>query len=244
MRPLPLALALLLVAPSWGATTNPAGGPEAARQAWLVDVEASSFAVLTHRAGAAARLAHNHLVVTRAPRVTLVFDPASPRTARAELTEPVLALEVDPDAECRALAPRLGELGLLTGPLDATAPADRPKVRAAMLEPQQLFAERFPEIRAQLDEIEPRPPVAGERSALAAFTWSGRLRLEVRGETVEKRVPLRWTLVGDTLHAELVARYRFSEFGIEPYSAVLGLVRNADRFDLLVELVARREAAR
>ena len=38
-----------------------------------------------------------------------------------------------------------------------------------------------------------------------------------------------------------LAELRFTDFRIEPYSALLGAVRNADRFHLYVELVARPE---
>ncbi len=39
--------------------------------------------------------------------------------------------------------------------------------------------------------------------------------------------------------AEAVAEARFTEFGIEPYSAFFGAVRNADLFHFVVEIVAR-----
>jgi hypothetical protein len=40
------------------------------------------------------------------------------------------------------------------------------------------------------------------------------------------------------LHAEALGELRFTEFGIEPYTAALGAVKNADQFHLWVDLVA------
>jgi hypothetical protein len=107
-----------------------------------------------------------------------------------------------------------------------------------MLHARQLFAERFPEIRAQLVALAPRG--GGRAGARVALGWDARLRLEVRGRTIERHFPARWELDGDELRAELLGELRFTDFGIEPYSALLGAIRNADLFHLYVELVARR----
>jgi len=209
----------------------------AAASPWRVDAERSSFVVLTHRAGLAAGLAHDHLIVARAPSVEMTFDPDDPSSAHASLVEPVLALEVDPAAERAALGPRLRTLGALDRDLPPVPEDHRPKVRAAMLDAHQLFAERFPEIRATLDGLAER---GGEApGARVALGWNARLRLEVRGEAVERIVPLRWEVVDGVLHAELLAELRFTEFRIEPYSAVLGTVRNEDLFHVYVDLYAR-----
>ena len=40
--------------------------------------------------------------------------------------------------------------------------------------------------------------------------------------------------------AEIFGEFRFKEFGIEPYSTMLGAIRNDDRFHLYVNTVARR----
>jgi polyisoprenoid-binding protein YceI len=209
---------------------------------WTVDLGRSTFAVLTHKAGLAARLAHDHLVVARQPAVTVDFDPAAPALAKLALTVPVLALEVDAQAERARHAARLTLLGALTEPFAPVDDADRRKIRAEMLAPKQLFAERFPEVRAELLALAPRGGAGGE-SARVALGWNATVRLELRGVAREKTFPVRWEVVagerGEELRAELLGELRFTEFGIEPYSAVAGLVKNADLFHLYVELVAR-----
>jgi hypothetical protein len=210
----------------------------AGAERWRVDLERSSFAVVTARAGVAARLAHDHLVVARGPRCELDFDPADPTATRLSCVQPVLALDADPAAERARLAPRLEVLGVRSGELPPVDDDDRAEIRAAMLAADQLFADRFPELRAELVSLVRRGGGDGARVALG---WDARIRVKLRGETVETTAPARFEVDGDTLTAELVAQLRFTDFRIEPYSGVLGTVRVADPFHLYVELVAARE---
>lgn len=222
-----------------------------AAAAWEVDLERSTFAVLTHRAGVAARLAHDHLIVARGPQCELALDAARPESARLTCRQAVLALDADPSAERERLAPRLELLGARSGPLPAVDAGDRAKIRAEMLAATQLFAERFPEIRAELVGLAPRGGSDGgdggdggdgAGGARVALGWNARVRLTLRGETVETTAPVRFEIAGDRLSAELLAELRFTDFGIEPYSGVLGTVRNADLFHLYVALEARRRS--
>ncbi|GMU64703.1 MAG: hypothetical protein AMXMBFR36_09770 [Acidobacteriota bacterium] len=229
IRPLLLVLALAAAAGSAGAAV-------AAAPAWSVDLGRSQFAVLTRKAGAAARLAHDHLIVARAPRVELAFDPSAPERARLSVTIPVLSLDVDPPAERQARSPRLRELGLLDAVLPPVDEGDRGKVREAMLDEGQLDAARFPTVTAEVAGLTRR---GGGEGARVALGWDATVRLTVRGRTIEKKVPARWELVDGELRAEAVAEARFTEFGIEPYSAFFGAVRNADLFHFVVEIVAR-----
>lgn len=213
-------------------------------ESWRVDPERSTFAVLTHRAGVAARLAHDHLVIARRPTVELAFDSAAPREAKLSVTVPVLALEIDSNAERARHAERLRILGALSGELPPVDEDDLPKVREAMLSPQQLFAERFPLVKAELLELAPRGGGGGAESARVALGWNAKVRIEVRGQSAEKTFPVRFEVVeleagaGRELHGELLGELLFTEFGIEPYSAVLGAVKVDDLFHLWVDLVA------
>jgi len=227
MRRPAAALALL-------AALSVALAPPAAAQ-WRVDPERSTFAVLTHRAGLGARLAHDHLILARGARAELGFDPAAPEATTFEFSIPVLALDVDPPAERAALAERLNVFGALSDPLPPVEEGDREKVRAAMLGPGQLYAERFPEVRAELVSLERR---GGGGNARVALGWNARVRITVRGRTVEKVFPARWELADGVLIAEVLGEAKFTDFQIRPYSAVLGAVKNEDLFQLYVNLVA------
>jgi hypothetical protein len=229
IRPLLFVFALAALA-------APAGAAAGAAPAWSVDLGRSLFAVVTRKAGPAARLAHDHLIVARAPRVELGFDPSAPEAARLVVTVPVQSLDVDPPAERKGRSPRLVELGLLDAGLPPVDEGDRGKVREAMLGDDQLDGARFPTVTAELVGLARR---GGGEGARVALGWDATVRLTVRGRTIEKKVPARWELVDGELHAEAVAEARFTEFGIEPYSAFLGAVRNADLFHFVVEIVAR-----
>lgn len=241
MRPTPSrlhALVPLLLLAAGALRAQPPAVPAAtAAPAWTLDEAASLFAVLTHKAGLGARLAHDHLVVARAPQVAIRFDPDRPAAAELDFSLPVLALDVDPPGERAARAERLRVLGVLSGELPPVDPGDRDKVREAMLAPTQLFASRFPHVTAELRGLARRGGAAGARVALG---WDATVKVTVRDRTVERRIPVRFEIDGDRLTAEALGEFRFTEFGIEPYSAFLGAVRNEDLFHLVVELTARR----
>ena len=202
---------------------------------WTVDTDRSTFAVLTHKAGLAARLAHDHLVIAHAPRTALEFDPAAPQEAKLSVVVPVQALEIDAPGPRKQHAERLRVLGALTDELAPIKDDDRAKIREAMLSPKQLFGERFGEIKAELLSLEPRGAGANARVALG---WNAKVRIEVRGVKIEKTFPARFEVSGSELHAEVLGELRFTEFGIEPYTAALGAVKNDDLFHVWVDLVA------
>ena len=65
------------------------------------------------------------------------------------------------------------------------------------------------------------------------------MRLTIHGKTIERRLPATFRVADGVLSAEIVGELRFEEFGIEPYSTMLGAIRNDDRFHLYVSVVAR-----
>lgn len=208
---------------------------------YRLDPSASVIAVLTHKAGLAARLAHDHLIVAPLAAASLALDPAAPERASFQVAVRAEALEVDPAAARARWAPRLGELGALpAGELPAVAPGDGIKVRQAMLDTGQLDAARHPEITVELLSITRR----GGESARVALAWTARVRITVRGRAVEVDAPLRYELAADgTLEAEALGELRFTDFGIPPYRAMLGAVQNADLFHLFLHLKATPDAA-
>ncbi|MEO8197551.1 MAG: YceI family protein [Thermoanaerobaculia bacterium] len=203
--------------------------------AYKIDPGRSTFAVLTHKAGIAAGLAHDHLIVAAAPRVSLDFDRERPEATKFSFVVAVDALEVDAPGARAALEGRLRELGLQAGDLPPVPESDRKKVRAAMLGESQLDGAKFPEIRAEVLGLERgAAPAADGKSA-----WTLVLQLTIRGRTLERRQPVTWSEKDGVLEAEIVAELRFKEFGIEPYSTMLGAIRNDDRFHIYVKVVAR-----
>ncbi|MDQ1349420.1 MAG: hypothetical protein QG573_2799 [Acidobacteriota bacterium] len=209
-----------------------AGPAFAAPPEYIVDGTRSLFAVLTHKAGIAAGLAHDHLVVAVQAKTRLEFDPATPEATRFTFSTAADGLEIDAPGPRAAWRGRFKELGIHSGELPPVADSDRTKVRAAMLGASQLDGAKFPEIGAEV--------VALTRSAPPASGWIAKVQLVIHGKTVERSLPATWSEKEGTLTAEIWGEFRFLDFGIEPYSTMLGAIRNDDRFHLYVSVVARR----
>lgn len=198
---------------------------------YTIDSAHSVFAVLTHKAGIGSGLAHDHLVVAAKPTVKLDFDPASPEATKLTFKVGVEALEVDAPGPRAAWKGRFKELGIHSGELPLVSDSDRGKVRAAMLGESQLNGAKFPEIRAE---------VVALARASAGAGWNVKLRLTIRGKTIERQLRATWSEQAGTLTAEIHGELHFKDFGIEPYSTLFGAIRNDDLFHLYVNVVAHR----
>lgn len=219
-----LSLMSMMVSLSVAAAAQPATrAPQ-----WSIDTNASLVAVVTHKEGLASGLAHEHLIVAPIEAIDLRFDPSEPETAAVGMDFEVMDLEVDDPERQQLWQQVLIETGVLAEPFADLSPKDRRKIRQSMLGPKQLDAEAHPTIRADVDRVRSD---GGEASA--------RLVFEVRGQSVERVVSFDAPLVDEgTLRITLTERFRFSDFGIRPYSALLGAIRVADEFDVVVRVVA------
>ncbi len=207
---------------------------------YRVDPEGTVLAIVTHKAGIAAGLAHEHLVAAGAYDAALELDPANLEAARFEVTIPVADLVVDRHDLHERWYPRLHELGIRSEPFPEVSDKDRAKIRKSMLSDGQLDAGAHPEIRASVLRIARRP--AGDDPAGMPFVV--RLALEVRGVRVERDVDASCRVEGGRVEVEARGSFRFTEFGIQPYSALLGAIRNADPFDVYVHLAAAEVSER
>ncbi|MEZ4416787.1 MAG: YceI family protein [Gemmatimonadota bacterium] len=207
----------------------------AAPQRFQVLPERSVFAVVTHKTGFAARLAHNHFIVAGDYEAELLFEPDQPLRTSFALTVPVADLRPDDAGDRERWGDRVAALEI-EDDLGTPGEDDRAKIREAMLSEKQLDVDRFPEITVRLMALQEKDQtVAGE-----PFPWAAEIALTVRGRTVQRSVPLRWSYDGTVLSVEGAGRFTFEEFGIEPYSAALGSVRNRNEFDIYLNLEALR----
>jgi hypothetical protein len=195
-----------------------------------IDRKESIAAVVTQKAGFASRLAHNHLVVAGDHDMEMDFDPSTPAEVRFRFRTTSAKLIVDPPDLRRTWDRRLRELGILAEPFRDLTAVQRGKIRRAMLGKRQLDAESFPEIAATVVEVVERP------SELPGFPYTVTLALQVRNRRVERQVAARFSRTGERITIEATGVFRFTEFGIEPYSAMLGAVRNKDEFHVYVNL--------
>ncbi len=228
------ALPLLLALPTIGLCQAPL--PAASEPVpWEIVRAESVFAVVTQKEGFAARLAHNHLVVARDYTAFLDLDPSRPTEAIFELETATADLVVDDPSERSRWEERVVVLGLVSE-LGAPGAGDRRKIRETMLASGQMDAQRFPEIHARLLRVAPAPMTVGN----VLFGYSAEVEIVIHGRTVRREVPVRFDLDGRVLAVEAVGSFTFEEFGIEPYSAFLGSVKNKNEFFIYLNLKATR----
>jgi len=202
---------------------------------FVVVPEESDLVVVTHKDGFAAKLAHDHTIAASAYDARLEFDPGNPSASRFELTVPVHELTVDDPVVQARISPRLEQLAVRVGPFPEVTEKDRAAIRAAMLGPRQLDAERHATITATADVSRRRAAVSGEADR---FPYLVDLRVEILGRVVERQATARYEYRAGRLEVEAYASFEFTDFGIKPYSAFLGAVRNRNEFHVYVSLTA------
>jgi hypothetical protein len=198
--------------------------------------EQSVFAVVVHKGGVAGRLAHDHFIAASNYTARVEFSKAAPLATRFEIRFDTEDLVVDRQEWSSKWYPRLEVLGILDSPFPELSDEDREKIRETMLSDKQLDAVEFPEISAEISSIAEEIKEAGT----VEFSHRVALALSARGQTVEKPMRARYVLEGDTLHVEAFGEFRFRDFGIKPYSAMLGMVKVKDEFHVYVALEAIR----
>lgn len=207
----------------------------ASAREYSIDRSQSIFAVLTHKGGFAAQLAHNHFVFANDYEENLFFDQdTNALHGNLQLTIPVAALQNDLPAVNTKWSHRILELKLLKEDLPTISEADRESIHKTMLSAEQLDVEKFPTIHVSVSEIQKNPTLVADE----VFQLQVKVSVTLHGKTVERLCPANIVSVADQLKAESVGRFTFSEFGIVPYSALMGAVANLDEFHVYVNLSA------
>ena len=196
----------------------------------------SVFAVVTHKAGIASALAHDHLVYPETYTTELSADPAHPDQAHFKLQFATTALVNDDPAAKEKWYPYIKAAGILDVPFKAVCEKDRKTIREHMLDENQLDAEHYPTISAELKSIREQQSTHGEN----AYAYEAAIALTVHGKTVEHPFAANIKPNGDTVHVEAMGTFNFTDFGIKPFSAFLGAVRNQDTFHVYVNAQAKR----
>lgn len=182
-----------------------------AARTYVVERNASSLYVVTHKAGLLSFLGHEHAIVPLewSARLCLADPVASGSTG--SVTIHTASLVVDSDS-ARALA------GLGGGP----GADDRRDIQAKMLDADHLDAGSFPEIRLQLSVAESTDstPVVAEGT------------LDLHGVERNVRVPVTVEQQTEgTVRLSGALRIRQRDFGIEPESRA-GVVKVSNDVDL------------
>jgi hypothetical protein len=200
-----------------------------------VVAEESVLAVVTHKGGLGSARAHNHFVTADVAGATLDFDAENPLGTRFRLTARVQELLVDAPGRHAQWSSRIRELDILDIGPEELSDSNRSKIREAMLGKKQLNSASFPDLEVELESLSRHSSQVGDTE----FPFEALLLVKIHGEKRRLKAAVRYRLDGDTLHLEGVATAKFSDFGIKPYSAFLGVVKNLDEFHFFLSLRAR-----
>ncbi len=198
-----------------------------------VNKDATILAVVTHKAGLASGLAHNHLIVASdfEPEISVEEDDLSQLSFRVRFD--VADLVVDrPDLQQRWQA-RLHELGALAADetFSEVSESDRNKITESMLGKKQLEKDKFPTIEAS---------VSGLKKHTNDESWTASLEITIHGVKKVRQISASINIVDGILHIESLTPFKFTDFGIKPYSAAFGAVKNQDKFHLYVSISASK----
>lgn len=192
-----------------------------AQGAWKLDEAKSEFVVKVWKTGAAAGLAHDHVIRAAKFKGTASVDEAgAPESLQVTITVDVASLIPDE----RDTRKRYGVPG------EVPSEADQAKVRENMLGAEQLDSAKFPNITFVSSKL--------YREESGALQCVGTLTLH--GVTKELFFPVTVTQGEGALEGEAKVRFKTSDFGVKPYSAALGLIKNKDEVELNLRLVMKR----
>lgn len=192
----------------------------------------SDFAILTGKEGMASGLAHRHIVVAQEPAVTVILTYAPGATKATQLptggtadvkvqAKTLIVDDMDASKAVRGLYTESGVWGE-TDKLDSSI---RDKVTENMVSESQLDVEHSPTITGSGTFSECQPDGVSAKCKLS-------LSVTIRGTTVTKALSMRLSRDGSGVVGQFVAPFTFTEFGIKPYSAMLGAIRVSDEFHL------------
>lgn len=169
------------------------------------------------RKGFFSLLAHDHVMVVREISGTIRYDDERIEKSSIQLSIPVKGLLVDPLVERQRLQ--------LTGELSK---GEIQEIRSIMLSPRVLDAERFPTV---------------EITSLAVRGTPGKLTLDlkwrIRGVERVLSATAEVTVSGNILRAKGEIFLLQTQFGILPYSTLLGTIAVEDQIGVKFDLVAR-----
>jgi polyisoprenoid-binding protein YceI len=205
-----------LVVAGGAAAQAPAAAPTPGPRTFVIDAKQSVLAVQVFKDGAAAALAHNHVVSATTMSGRIVLDPANPSAARVDVTLPTAGLKNDD--------PKLRKRFGVTGDVPE---GDRKMILEHMQDAGQLDIAHFPTMQFSSTST------TGTGSKLVL---NG--KLTIHGVTRDVSIPVDVTTTDTTVRGTGSIKLKTSDFGIEPYSAFLGAVKNKDGIVLQIDLVA------
>lgn len=174
--------------------------------------------ILVRREGLMARFGHDHVVVTH-PEEGYVLIRPGPAESRADLRFMVRDLDIDPTAARQ-------HYQLDTKPSAMEIDNTRNNLFGKILHPVQ-----WPDIRVAASFT--YPPVDGQSEGVMIVAT-----VTLHGVERQYRLSANIQPQGDGLSLDAVTAISQTDFGIEPYSALGGMLRVSDTLEVVMRLVA------
>jgi polyisoprenoid-binding protein YceI len=190
-------------------------------QVYTVSSDASRLHILVYRGGKLARLGHNHVVTSRSISGRAWLHPEFERSG-FELTVPVQSLIVDDPEDRRAHGADF-PLGISQKDIEGT--------KRNMLRPEVLDGERYPTISIKCAEVK------GTRDSPTVTA-----RITIKEGTRDISVPVQIAIDGARLTATGEFDILQTDFGMKPFSVVLGALEVQDRLHLEFSIVAEKDS--
>jgi polyisoprenoid-binding protein YceI len=188
---------------------------------WTLDLASSELVVKVWKTGAGASLAHDHVVrATKFSGKASLDEAGKPESLGLELLVEASSLIAD-EPEMR----RKHHL-----PNTPVPENDRKTIREHLLGDEQLDATKFPTVGFKVSKI--------YREESGVLQCLGNLTLH--GVTKELLFPITVKAADGKVEGDASVRFKTSDFGVKPYSAALGLIRNKDEVELVVHVTVKR----
>jgi len=185
--------------------------------AFKVDPAKSEIVVQVFKEGVGAALAHDHVIRATQYTGTVEFDPANPASGS-------IAVEVK-TGSLKADEPAVRKKFKLTSEL---SDKDRATVEGNMKGDGQLDTAKFPTIAFKSTDIQRQPD--------GKYKVTGNLTLH--GRTQKVSFPATVAMEGENFHGKGSVKFKQSIFGYQPYSALLGAIKNQDDVILHLDILA------
>ncbi len=195
---------------------------QGAAERYVVDAARSDVHWLVYKAGALARLGHNHTIAVGDLSGNVTVNRGDLAKSRFDLQFSAAELVVDDPA----LRSTLGEEFA-----SVPKPDDVAGTRTNMLSERVLDAEKHPQIR-----------LVGTGPATVAGTQELAVEVELLGRTVDLKVPTEVTLEGEELHAKGEFELNHADLGMKPFSVMAGALQVGEKLSFSYDVTARRAA--
>ncbi len=195
---------------------------QGAAERYVVDTAQSDVHWLVYKAGALARLGHNHTIAVGdlSGNVTVNRDDLAKSQFDLQFTAAELVVD-DP-----ALRSTLGEEFA-----SIPTPDDIAGTRSNMLSERVLDGEKHPQIRL----VGAGPTTGAGKQELA-------VKVELLGRTVDLKVPTEVTIEDEVLRAKGEFELNHADLGMKPFSVMAGALQVGEKLSFRYDVTARRAA--